>query len=526
MILIASAAYVNSEFQIEFGRLPPAFLPIGNRQLFERQIEKLQQYFPEQAIYLSLPASYKITNKDALYLERHGVQLLHSDENLCLADAIAYAIDAVANPQDELRLLHGDTLLTELPTALDVIGIVETSEDYQWEAEASNECSESVWCGYFSFSDAYLLKGILKNSGGSFTRAVRAYDFQLHMTRERIDDWYDFGHINTYFRSRARITTERAFNTLIISDGCVRKSGYPPEKIIAEGQWFKGLPNTLRSFCPQLIDFGCGLDGDPYYILEYLPLPPLNEIFVHGKNPVFYWDKLFSLCSNFLQRCAAHPVDEKTARKIQLDAARLAEEKTKKRLREFFKQTGFPGFYIPLSINGIELPALHVIIQDCLDLFARTSSVPGVLHGDFCLSNILFDSRSDQIKVIDPRGLDASGKQNLLGDLRYDLAKLTHSVIGLYDHIVAGGFDVQANITSYSCSLELKIYIDSRIEAIQSAFIRKVYVGNLRPHDMMPLTVLLFLSMLPLHADDKNRQMGLFANALRLYEKFVMKRDG
>jgi hypothetical protein len=43
MILITSAAYVNSEFQIEFGKIPPSFLPVGNKRLFEHQINLIRR---------------------------------------------------------------------------------------------------------------------------------------------------------------------------------------------------------------------------------------------------------------------------------------------------------------------------------------------------------------------------------------------------------------------------------------------------------------------------------------------------
>ena len=36
--------------------------------------------------------------------------------------------------------------------------------------------------------------------------------------------------------------------------------------------------------------------------------------------------------------------------------------------------------------------------------------------------------------------------------------------------------------------------------------------------DYLPSTVLLFLSMLPLHSDNKIKQMTLLGNALRIYE--------
>ena len=56
---------------------------------------------------------------------------------------------------------------------------------------------------------------------------------------------------------------------------------------------------------------------------------------------------------------------------------------------------------------------------------------PGsIMHGDFCLSNILYDLRSRICKLLDPRG--SFGASGIYGDPRYDVAKLYHSVYGLY----------------------------------------------------------------------------------------------
>ena len=43
LLLISSAAYVEPELEAEFGRLPPAFLPLGNRRLFVHQRMALGQ---------------------------------------------------------------------------------------------------------------------------------------------------------------------------------------------------------------------------------------------------------------------------------------------------------------------------------------------------------------------------------------------------------------------------------------------------------------------------------------------------
>ncbi len=521
MIFIASAAYVNSEFQVEFGRLPPSFLPIGNVRLFERQIQVLRRCFPDEEIYLSLPASYEIPPKDARYLELNDVSILTSDENLQLSDAIAYALSNVSNPSEVLRLLHGDTLLADIPPELDVIGVVETNDDYAWEVEKIDSHCELVWAGYFSFSKAKLFIEKLFTSQGGFVEAIRQYDLSLQMKRKDIGHWYDFGHINTYFQSRARMTTERAFNSLTIENGCVRKTGRPFEKISAEANWFINLPSSLRSFCPQFIDAGSEDNGHPYYSLEYLPLPPLNDVFVHGKNPAFFWDKIFKLCDNFLICCHGQHLEQETVKQIALSSAKLAKEKTNARLQDFCKQADYIDYDVPMSFNGEQLPTLRFIIEHCFSEWGKSDSKPGVSHGDFCLSNILFDSRSDRIKVIDPRGLDANGDFTNFGDLRYDLAKLTHSVIGLYDHIISGAFDVHTEMQAGIREFKLDISIDERIVLIQKLFLGRTYIGNIKPIEVMPQTILLFFSMLPLHADHPHRQLGFFANALRLYAKFI-----
>ena len=95
-----------------------------------------------------------------------------------------------------------------------------------------------------------------------------------------------------YFQSRSTITTQRAFNSLKIEHGVVWKSGTPPRKIEAEANWFQQLPAELKRFTPQLIQSGKTEQGNPFYETEYLPILPLNEIFVHGRNPVAFWEKV------------------------------------------------------------------------------------------------------------------------------------------------------------------------------------------------------------------------------------------
>lgn len=69
MILITSAAYVGPEFQAEFGKLPPAFLPVGNKRLFRLQTQAIKTAFPGESIWLTIPESYSLSTQDAHTLQ-------------------------------------------------------------------------------------------------------------------------------------------------------------------------------------------------------------------------------------------------------------------------------------------------------------------------------------------------------------------------------------------------------------------------------------------------------------------------
>jgi hypothetical protein len=127
------------------------------------------------------------------------------------------------------------------------------------------------------------------------------------------------------------------------------------------------------------------------------------------------------------------------------DYARLTYlDKTLQRLAAYAAQAGV-DLDAPWTLNGRAAPALRAIAHDAAEALMAAELAPSFLHGDFCFSNILFDFRAGRVKTIDPRGTDALGRPSRFGDLRYDLGKLAHSVLGLYDFIVAGFYLLQAN---------------------------------------------------------------------------------
>ena len=520
MIIVTSASYIDQEFSSEFGLIPPAFLPVGNKRLYSY----LAQCLPatERRI-LTVPESFVISRFDQKRLEMLGFEVLHIPENLSLGESVVCAINLAGNePEAPLRILHGDTLIQDLPgDELDVVTLSEVDGAYNWAAwhdtgeqrltqldENRMVGSVKIANGYFAFSDCALFVRSVIRASGNFVQGVNGYSRERPLRGLDVQQWFDFGHEHTYYRSKARMTTQRAFNKLQINPETVQKSSSDEQKMESEFQWFSSLPGNLKIYTPQLIN---KLDDpEPGYEIQYLYLASLNELYVFGQLPRFIWRKIFRSSLAFLDACREH----KPARPVALESAALFEEKTLRRLRQWHKAAGV-DLHTPWTINGIEVPSIETIVEQTAAMIPRLDDADVcVVHGDLCFSNMLYDFRSQTIKVIDPRGCLPDGTHSIYGDQRYDVAKLAHSVCGLYDFIVAGDYRVE--IKDHQATLKLPE--SQAISDVQSVFLQLIDEQfGLSRELLYAMQVQLFLSMIPLHADDPMRQQAFLANALRLY---------
>ena len=85
-----------------------------------------------------------------------------------------------------------------------------------------------------------------------------------------------------------------------------------------------------------------------------------------------------------------------------------------------------------------------------------------------------------------------------------------------YDYIVADAFEIDDGT---GLDFRLRIHADEDVAAIQKLFAALPLLNGMTARHVAPITVLLFLSMLPLHQDAPRRQRAMLANALRLYEQ-------
>ncbi len=513
MLLITSGAYITEDFISEIGRLPPAFLPVGNKRLFEHQLNSITGC--EDDIYLSVPADYALTGADQNLLDEHGVRIIRVPPGLNLGAAIIFCWNATGVQHDGLKLLHGDSLFTGLDYAtLDCVS-VDANEGFYRRATCHPDATRrprfttewvgdgaDVISGYFAFSNPpLLLKGIIENAN-DFIAGINFYDENIGLTPVRANKWYDFGHINSFFRSRTSMTTERAFNAMEATPRYIMKSSKDSRKISAEANWYESLPADLQYFVPRLYAHSAGKESASYK-LDYLYLLPLNDLFVYGNLSGSAWKGIFGACKTVLDEMQ-QALPEGAAVQPQMNDIYLA--KTVSRLQDFYADPE-QG---PKS--GFDHDQLHAIALDAARFIPEvTANNLSVVHGDFCFSNILYDNRLQAVKLIDPRGIDASGNFTVIGDARYDLAKLYHSVIGLFDLLIANRFSLDHDG-------ELRFETSADQQQAQEIFRRMFFAGNeAKEREILAINVLLFLSMLPLHHDRPATQKAFIANAFRLH---------
>ncbi|WFF38738.1 hypothetical protein LU290_00365 [Moraxella nasibovis] len=520
MLLINSAAYVGPEFQAEVGVIPPCMLPIGNKKIIELQVAKLREVFGDEKIVLSLPKSYKLAINEANVLAELNIKTRYVPDEFTLAEAILYVLNTETDSFDEqIRLLHGDTLISDIPKVCDVLTISKFPRAYNWQKEKLPTGEEVIWNGYFCFSDRLNFIKSLAIARGDFVKAVNHYRETHAVELYETKDWHDCGHINPYFNARATITTQRSFNSLLIDDGAVTKSSTNHKKMQAEINWFKSLPASLRKFTPQFIEEGIGNDGvTPYYCLEFMPILPLNELYVHGRNPAIFWRKIFSLVKDYFEKARnADAALDKNMEAIISSSDRLYKDKTLSRIAKYAEEVGL-NLNKQIVYQNKALGSINDIVNDSIQKTLNLPCVATIMHGDLCFSNMLFDARGQRIKLIDPRGIDEDDNLTILGNQTYDLAKLTHSVIGMYDFIIAGRYRLVENVENS----EIEFDVDERLSLIQQEYLDTIFFEDITVKQVMPAVVLLFLSMLPLHDDRPDRQKAMLTNAFRLYHDFVL----
>jgi hypothetical protein len=325
-----------------------------------------------------------------------------------------------------------------------------------------------------------------------------------------------------YFCCRQTKLDARAFNVLSPSGNTITKRGQSKTKILAEAAWFSFLPEALKQYVPHLV---CTNSQAASYELEILRLPLLSELYVFSALPMNAWKDALKQSKIFLEVCQRHRPHVTI---FSHDFCRTFFEqmyfkKTRDRLSEYCQEANI-SLNEPWRVNSVECGSLNAVLENLLSAIPETTSQDITLwHGDFHFGNIFYSAFSNTFKTIDPRGMLPDGTQSVYGDARYDIAKLHHSVLGMYDYLMAGRYELVEN-APYDWSLYFVANPAIDIDEIQRDFLT-MRIGNYSCGDrsIVAISSLLYLSMIPLHYEKPALQRAMLVNGLRLAQSVIAK---
>lgn len=368
--------------------------------------------------------------------------------------------------------------------------------------------------GFYCFLDgeclARCLQDCLSADQRELSDLLRRYGRHHPLTARPITEWYDFGHIDNLVRARQNLLQARSFNSLKVDSvlNTITKRSENTEKLRDELLWYQSLPAELQVLAPRIVRCS-NADGRVEIVQEYYGYPALSELFVWGDLPEEIWLSTLRRLFAVLERFRQYP-GELDPR----DIAAVYVDKTFERLQLLQDQDAHWRDLLSrpeVTLNGRvlrNLPVLRDALRERLDALVARPNVC-ITHGDFCFSNILFDVNNHILRLVDPRG--RFGRQGLYGDSRYDVAKLRHSICGLYDFIVADMFALQGGQGAYAT----EVFCRDAVRAPAVAFDRMLQEAGYVLEDIRLIEALLFLSMPPLHQGRPARQHMMYLTGLR-----------
>ena len=470
------------------------------------------------------------------YNKRILLDMVSLNNPTSIIDSLHAGLSSLINSNEPIQVILGDTLIYDTFQSMqDTMFVAEVKTSENWCVVNTNDKGEirelldkkqlpgnsfTAICGYYQFSDVRTLfdcvQKCISQGAKELSEVLLQYN-EIHPLRlKKADTWFDFGHLESFIQSKKSLLRPRHFNQLTIDPliNTITKVSEKSDKLADELNWYLLLPEKLKILTPRIITRD--QEGNKVTITqEFYGYPSLSELFVYGDLSTSVWesiiDYLFQIHGLFRQY-------EKPAQKAFLTD--IYKNKTQERIQQMLNQDEFWKEIWDkdvIYINGNQ----YKNIPTCLNKLSSeieqltNSNTFHIIHGDYCLSNILYDLNNQIVRLIDPRG--SFGAKGIYGDARYDIAKLRHSFVGLYDYVVGDLFQINKTENGFDYELfeddknkHLALYTDKCIEANRY---------DLR--EIKLIEGLLFLSMIPYHSDYNERQHMMYVRSVKILNELI-----
>lgn len=328
-----------------------------------------------------------------------------------------------------------------------------------------------------------------------------------------IESLVDLSNFNQFINFFTSSFKTRNFNDIDVRDTIITKSSKDKRKILSEYKFYYLLPEYMQRWFVQPFDY-IEMEESSSYRLEKINFPDLSLLWVCGAFGLDDFDKSLQQIFNFVEHRAKKDADKEIVKSI---TQKLFKEKVLERVSLFKKKTMYTKINsIVSSLTSFD--SFDDIVDAYLKLYEKniekldvSSLVVG--HGDLCFSNILYDKKTEYLRLIDPKG--ATIEDELWTHPYYDLAKLSHSILGLYDFINKGLFEISLD---YQNKAVLKFHHHD-LHSHRLLFIKKCEDLGYDPFFIRLFESSLFLSMIPLHLEDEKKVLGFVLTATVIIEE-------
>jgi len=305
----------------------------------------------------------------------------------------------------------------------------------------------------------------------------------------------------------------RHFNHVAQDRYHVIKHSRDKEKIRREYRFFSLLPEEAQPYFVQPYAFREDAEGASYR-LRRLFVPDLAVQWVHRAFSEPEFEQLLAHLFHFVTSRPRRDVGRERAESAARD---LYVTKVEQRIEELLQTPEGRRVDETLTTGGVAggVRGLYERYRAVLEvrIGRRSARELCVTHGDLGFSNILYSSATQLLALIDPRGADT--EDQIYSDPLYDVAKLSHSVLGNYDFVVAGLFEL-----AHRDDLSLELRFDQPPPAeMQTLFVAALEKHGFDPSVVRTYEASLFLSMLPLHIDSPKRVTALALRARDIIEE-------
>jgi dTDP-glucose pyrophosphorylase len=462
-----------------------------------------------------------------VYAKKAGVNCIPLVEPSSILVSLWAGLSSLSD-EGAVQIILGDTLIRDdFECKQNMVYVGEVDDSKRWclalmdehgeltdliDKKENQYLSKQALAGYYFFTDTSLLKSAVKQSLESgekeLSAAIRLYMKEKPIQTRHAKEWYDFGHIDNLLNAKRNLMRPRYFNQLEINPvlNTIKKNSENTEKLRDELDWYLQIPDELKALTPRILHYET--QGNQVEITqEYYGYPTLSEIYVysdlHPENWMIILRHLIRIHEQFCKYKVVMPSDTLVDMYIT---------KTEKRLTSLMQSQYWSNLLNRKEVIyngkiyqnfGLLRPFIETVVEEMKQDFS-----PCIIHGDFCFSNILYDFANQIVRLIDPRG--SFGVKGIYGDPRYDMAKLRHSVAGMYDFIVSDLFDVRESEDGF----QGEIFNMQNLSPVIENFDQKLLENGYNVQHIKLIEGLLFISMLPLHQDYPKRQLMMFLTGI------------